>query len=184
MEEHEHVRDTTPPPKHYGCIYVTRSMYEVTFPMSFRNVGSSCPHYRERRRSPHRTDSDALYAVGGGNTGPPAFELFSLNLLATPVTFSQQKGSYFGNSRVADVLHFKKLSNNFKSSITRCSCDKYGVNMYKLRRRAAADVQQQNVTASNSKTPEILLALAQYAPEYLRCWEACVFSVPIHSSLY
>ena len=38
--------------------------------MSYRNVGSSCPHYRERRRSPHRTDSDALYAVGGGNTGP------------------------------------------------------------------------------------------------------------------
>ena len=78
----------------------------------------------------------------------------------------------------------KKLSNNFKSSITRCSCDKYGVNMYKLRSRAAADVQQQNVTASNSKTPEILLALAQYAPESLRCWETCVFSVPIHSSLY
>ena len=38
--------------------------------MSYRNVGSSCPHYRERRRSPHRTDSDALYAMGGGNTGP------------------------------------------------------------------------------------------------------------------
>ena len=38
--------------------------------MSYRNVGSSCPHYREQRRSPHRTDSDALYAVGGGNTGP------------------------------------------------------------------------------------------------------------------
>ena len=70
MEEHEHVRDTTHPPKHYGCIYVTRSLYEVTFPMSYKNVGSSCPHYRERRRSPHRTDSDALYAVGGGNTGP------------------------------------------------------------------------------------------------------------------
>ena len=70
VEEHEHVRDTTHPPKHYGCIYVTRSLYEVTFPMSYRNVGSSCPHYRERRRSPHRTDSDALYAVGGGNTDP------------------------------------------------------------------------------------------------------------------
>ena len=70
MEEHEHVRDTTHPPKHYGCIYVTRSLCEVTFLMSYRNVGSSCPHYRERRRSPHRTDSDALYAVGGGNTGP------------------------------------------------------------------------------------------------------------------
>ena len=70
VEEHEHVRDTTHPPKHYGCIYVTRSLYEVTFPMSYRNVGSSCPHYRERRRGPHRTDSDALYAVGGGNTGP------------------------------------------------------------------------------------------------------------------
>ena len=70
VEEHEHVRDTTRPPKHYGCIYVARSLYEVTFPMSYRNVGSSCPHYRERRRSPHRTDSDALYAVGGGNTGP------------------------------------------------------------------------------------------------------------------
>ena len=70
VEEHEHVRDTTHPPKHYGCIYVTRSLYEVTFPMSYRNIGSSCPHYRERRRSPHRTDSDALYAVGGGNTGP------------------------------------------------------------------------------------------------------------------
>ena len=70
VEEHEHVRDTTHPPKHYGGIYVTRSLYEVTFPMSYRNVGSSCPHYRERRRSPHRTDSDALYAVGGGNTGP------------------------------------------------------------------------------------------------------------------
>ena len=70
VEEHEHVRDTTHPPKHYGCIYVTRSLYEVTFPMSYRNVGSSCPHYRERRRSPHRTDSDALYAVGGGTTGP------------------------------------------------------------------------------------------------------------------
>ena len=70
VEEHEHVRDTTHPPKHYGCIYVTRSLYEVTFPMSYRNVGSSCPHYRERRRSPHRTNSDALYAVGGGNTGP------------------------------------------------------------------------------------------------------------------
>ena len=70
VEEHEHVRDTTHPPKHYGCIYVTRSLYEVTFPMSYRNVGSSCPHYRERRRSPHRTDSDALYAVGGGSTGP------------------------------------------------------------------------------------------------------------------
>ena len=70
VEEHKHVRDTTHPPKHYGCIYVTRSLYEVTFPMSYRNVGSSCPHYRERRRSPHRTDSDALYAVGGGNTGP------------------------------------------------------------------------------------------------------------------
>ena len=70
VEEHEHVRDTTHPPKHYGRIYVTRSLYEVTFPMSYRNVGSSCPHYRERRRSPHRTDSDALYAVGGGNTGP------------------------------------------------------------------------------------------------------------------
>ena len=53
VEEHEHVRDTTHPPKHYGCIYVTRSLYEVTFPMSYRNVGSSCPHYRERRRSPH-----------------------------------------------------------------------------------------------------------------------------------
>ena len=60
----------THPPKHYGRIYVTHSLYEVTFPMSYRNVGSSCPHYRERRRSPHRTDSDALYAVGGGNTGP------------------------------------------------------------------------------------------------------------------
>ena len=70
VEEHEHVRDTTHPPKHYGCTYVTPSLYEVTFPMSYRNVGSSCPHYRERRRSPHRTDSDALYAVGGGNTGP------------------------------------------------------------------------------------------------------------------
>ena len=70
VEEHEHVRDTTHPPKHYGCIYVTRSLYEVTFPMSYRNVGSSCPPYRERRWSPHRTDSDALYAVGGGNTGP------------------------------------------------------------------------------------------------------------------
>ena len=70
VEEHEHVRDTTHPPKHYGRIYVTRSLYEVIFPMSYRNVGSSCPHYRERRRSPHRTDSDALYAVGGGNTGP------------------------------------------------------------------------------------------------------------------
>ena len=70
VEEHEHVRDTTHPPKHYGCIYVTRLLYEVTFPMSYRNVGSSCPHYRERRRSPHRADSDALYAVGGGNTGP------------------------------------------------------------------------------------------------------------------
>ena len=70
VEEHEHVRDTTHSPKHYGCIYVTPSLYEVTFPMSYRNVGSSCPHYRERRRSPHRTDSDALYAVGGGNTGP------------------------------------------------------------------------------------------------------------------
>ena len=23
VEEHEHVRDTTHPPKHYGCIYVT-----------------------------------------------------------------------------------------------------------------------------------------------------------------
>ena len=63
VEEHEHVRDTTHPPKHYGCIYVTRSLYEVTFPMRYRDVGSSCPHYRERRRSPHRTDSDALYAV-------------------------------------------------------------------------------------------------------------------------
>ena len=70
VEEHEHFRDTTHPPQHYGCIYVARSLYEVTFPMSYRNVGSSCPHYRERRRSPHRTDSDALYAVGGGNTGP------------------------------------------------------------------------------------------------------------------
>ena len=70
VEEHEHVRNTTHPPKHYGCIYVTRSLYEVTFPMSYRNVGSSCPNYRERRRSPHRTDSDALYAVRGGNTGP------------------------------------------------------------------------------------------------------------------
>ena len=70
VEEHEHVRDTTHPPKHYGRIYVTHSLYEVTFPMSYRNVGSSCPHYRERRRSPHRTDPDALYAVGGGNTGP------------------------------------------------------------------------------------------------------------------
>ena len=40
VEEHEHVRDTTHPPKHYGCIYVTRSLYEVTFPMSYRNVGS------------------------------------------------------------------------------------------------------------------------------------------------
>ena len=70
VEEHEHVRDTTHPPEHYGRIYVTHSLYEVTFPMSYRNVGSSCPHYRERRRSPNRTDSDALYAVGGGNTGP------------------------------------------------------------------------------------------------------------------
>ena len=51
VEEHEHVRDTTHPPKHYGCIYVTRSLYEVIFPMSYRNVGSSCPHYRERRWS-------------------------------------------------------------------------------------------------------------------------------------
>ena len=35
VEEHEHVRDnTTHPPKHYGCIYVTRSPYEVIFPMS------------------------------------------------------------------------------------------------------------------------------------------------------
>ena len=70
VEEHEHVRDTTHPPKHYGCIYVSRPLYEVTFPMNYRNVGSSCPQYRERRRSLHRTDSDALYAVGGGNTGP------------------------------------------------------------------------------------------------------------------
>ena len=69
VEEHEHVRDTTHPPKHYGCIYVTRPLYEVTFPMSYRNVDSSCPHYRERRRSLHRTDSDALYAVGGGLFG-------------------------------------------------------------------------------------------------------------------
>ena len=38
--------------------------------MSYRNAGSYCPHYRERRRSLHRTDSDALSAVGGGNTGP------------------------------------------------------------------------------------------------------------------
>ena len=70
VEGHEHVRDTTHPPKHYGCIYVTRPLYEVTFSLSYRNVGSSCLHYRERRRSPHRTDSDALYAAGGGNTGP------------------------------------------------------------------------------------------------------------------
>ena len=70
VEEHKHVRDTTHPPKHYICIYVTRPLYEVTFPMSDRNVGSSCPHYRERRRSLHRTDSNALYVVGGGNTGP------------------------------------------------------------------------------------------------------------------
>ena len=34
VEEHEHVRDTTHPPKHYECIHVTRSLYEVTFPMS------------------------------------------------------------------------------------------------------------------------------------------------------
>ena len=74
VEKHEHVRDTAHPPKHYGCIYVTRSLYEVTFPMSYRNVGSSCPHYRERCQSPHRTDSDALYAVGGGNTGPASSE--------------------------------------------------------------------------------------------------------------
>ena len=80
VEEHEHVRDTTHPPKHYGCIYVTHSLYEVTFPMSYRNVGSSCPHYRERRRSPHRTDSDALYAVGGGNTGPAS----SVTTIFTP----------------------------------------------------------------------------------------------------
>ena len=39
VEEREHVRDTTHPPKHYGFIYVTRSLYEVTFPMSYRNVG-------------------------------------------------------------------------------------------------------------------------------------------------
>ena len=57
---------------------------------------------------------------------PPAFELFSLDLLATPRT-QQNNGSSFGNSRVVDVLHVKKLFNNFKSSITRCSCDKYGV---------------------------------------------------------
>ena len=57
---------------------------------------------------------------------PPAFELFSLDLLATPRT-QQNNGSYFGNSRIVDVLNVKKLSNNFKSSITRCSCDKYGV---------------------------------------------------------
>ena len=37
------------------CTFPT-GRYEVTFPMSYRNVGSSCPHYRERRRSlpPHR----------------------------------------------------------------------------------------------------------------------------------
>ena len=81
VEEHEHVRDTTHPPKHYGCIYVTRSLYEVTFPMRYRNVGSSCPHYRERRRSPHRTDSDALYAVGGGRMlrRSRCIQIFSLN---------------------------------------------------------------------------------------------------------
>ena len=28
------------------------------------------PLPRTARRSPHHTDSDALYAVGGGNTGP------------------------------------------------------------------------------------------------------------------
>ena len=93
-----------------------------------------------------------------------------------PVTSTQQNnGSRFGNSRVVDVLHVKKLSNNFKSSIPWCSCDKYGVSMYKLRSRAAASVQRQNVTPTNSKTPEILLALAQYAPEYVPCWETCVF---------
>ena len=43
VEEHERVRDTTHPPKNYGCIYVTRSLSEVTFSMSYRNIGSSCP---------------------------------------------------------------------------------------------------------------------------------------------
>ena len=86
VEEHEHVRDTTHPPKHYGCIYVTRPLYEVTFPMSYRNVDSSCPHYRERRRSLHRTDSDALYAVGGGNTGPASS--VTTNLSHTTLTRS------------------------------------------------------------------------------------------------
>ena len=57
---------------------------------------------------------------------PPAFELFSLDLLATPRT-SQNNGSSFGNSRLVDVMHVSFFFHNFKSSITRCSCDKYGV---------------------------------------------------------
>ena len=114
VEEHEHVRDTTHPPKHYGCIYVTRSLYEVTFPMSYRNVGSSCPHYRERRRSPHRTDSDALYAVGGGNTGPAS----SVTTNFTPYYLDKKHrhedtpGSY-ETVRDLQIVHLTKFSRKF-----------------------------------------------------------------------
>ena len=116
VDEHEHVRDTTHPPKHYGCIYVTRSLYEVTFPMSYRNVGSSCPHYRERRRSPHRTNSDALYAVGGGNTGPASsvttnFTPYYLDKKHrredTPVYY-QVLFNYFTTSRTCVAKHIRK----------------------------------------------------------------------------
>ena len=106
VEEHEHVRDTTHPPKHYGRIYVTRSLYEVTFPMSYRNVGSSCPHYRERRRSPHRTDSDALYAVGGGNTGPAS----SVTTNSTPYSRINRKTPFGRKGRTYDVLSIQSES--------------------------------------------------------------------------
>ena len=55
VEEHEHVRDTTHPPKHYGCIYGTRSLYEVTFPMSYRNVVLLVPTTENGVRTPTRS---------------------------------------------------------------------------------------------------------------------------------
>ena len=109
VEEHEHVKDTTHPPTHFGCIYVTRPLYEVSFPMSYRNVGSSCPYYRERRRSLCGADSDALYAVGDGNTGPASSVTINFILYYLDKKYRREDTPIFPGLHLALLFYARAL---------------------------------------------------------------------------
>ena len=76
MDKREYVRDTTHPPKRYGCIYVTCPWYtpnirvqsNISYELQGRRV-LLVPTTENGIGVRHHTDSHALYAVGGGNTG-------------------------------------------------------------------------------------------------------------------